>query len=218
MDGFGRRLRATRAFAAERGWTFAASGHASGQDEGALLERLRGEPFHPPERPPDAFPYPVLGRHRHRLSDVMRGAYRDRSAIVFAYTREQEILDDGFGRRGRENSWHWIAALLDLPAPVPRLQVTPRTPVAPARPGVTIGDPRLDERFHVHTDDPAWAGRALRDLATVLLDGPARAWRISGTSILTWTWARPAPGIPLDQVDATLDRLAMIAGRLVPPA
>ncbi|GAB2821799.1 hypothetical protein GCM10027176_27660 [Actinoallomurus bryophytorum] len=210
MNGFGRRLRATRAFAAERGWTFA----ASGKEEGALLDRLRGEPFHLPERAPDAFPYPVLGRHRHRLSDVMRGVYRDRSAIVFAYTREQEILDDGFGRRGRENSRHWIAALLDLPAPVPRVQVTPRTPVPLARPGVTIGDPRVDERFHVDAGDPVWADRALGDLAPVLLDGPARAWRVSGTSILTWTRAPSAPGIPLDQVDAALDRLATIAGRL----
>jgi hypothetical protein len=211
MDGFARRLRATRAFAAERGWTFA----ASGREEDALLDQLRGEPFHLPERPPDAFPYPVLGRHRHRLSEVMRGAYRDRSAVVFAYTREQEILDDGFGRRGRENSGHWVAALLDLPAPVPRLQVTPRTPVPPARPGVTIGDPRVDGRFHVHADDPAWAGGALRDLAAVLLDGPALAWRISGTAILTWAPALLTPGVPLDQVDATLDRLATIAGRLV---
>jgi hypothetical protein len=214
MNGFGRRLRATRAFAAERGWTFG----VSGKEERALLERLRGEPFDLPERVPDAFPYPVLGRHRHRLSDVMRGAYRDRSAVVFAYTREQEVLDDGFGRRGRDSSCHWIAALLDLPAPVPRLQVTPRTPVPPVRPGVTIGDPRVDERFHVHADDPAWAGRALRDLAPDLLDEPARAWRISGTSILTWTWARSAPGVPLDQVDAALDRLATIAGRLMPSA
>ncbi|GLY91427.1 hypothetical protein [Actinoallomurus iriomotensis] len=212
MDGFGRRLRATRTFAAERGWTLA----ASGADEGVLLDQLRGEPFHPPEAPPDAFPYPVPGRHRHRLSDVMRGAYRDRSAVVFAYTREQEILDDGFGRRGWEHSRHWIAALLDLPAPVPRLQVTPRTAMLPARPGVTIGDPRVDERFHVHTDDPAWAGGALRGLTPTLLDGPA--WRISGTAILTWTWAGPAPGVPLDQVDAALERLAAIAGRLVPPA
>jgi hypothetical protein len=214
MNGFGRRLRATRTFAAERGWAFG----VSGKEESALLEHLRGEPFHLPERAPDAFPYPVLGRHRHRLSDVMRGAYRDRSAVVFAYTREQEILDDSFGRRGWENSRHWIAALLDLPAPVPRLQVTPRTPVPPAQPGVTIGDPRVDERFHVHADDPTWAGRAFRDLAPVLLDGPARAWRISGTSILTWTWAQPTPGIPLDQIDAALDRLATIAGRLMPPA
>jgi hypothetical protein len=214
MNGFGRRLRATRTFAAERGWTFAVSGNK----ESALLEQLRGEPFHLPERAPDTFPYPVLGRHRHRLSDVMRGAYRDWSAVVFAYTREQEILDDGFGRRGRENSRHWIAALLDLPAPVPRVQVTPRTRVPLAQPGVTIGDPRVDERFHVHADDPVWAGRALRDLAVVLLDGPARAWRISGTSILTWTWARPTSGLPLDQVDAALDRLVTIAGRLTPPA
>jgi hypothetical protein len=214
MNGFGRRLRATRTFAAERGWTFAVSGNK----ESALLEQLRGEPFHLPERAPDTFPYPVLGRHRHRLSDVMRGAYRDWSAVVFAYTREQEILDDGFGRRGRENSRHWIAALLDLPAPVPRVQVTPRTPVPPARPGVTIGDPRVDERFHVHADDPEWAGRALRDAAPVLLDGPATAWRISGTSILTWAWAGSTPGIPLDQVDAALDRLVTIAGRLTPPA
>jgi hypothetical protein len=214
MDGFGRRLRATRAFAAERGWAFA----VSGKEESALLERLRGEPFHPPERAADAFPYPLLGRHRHRLSDVMRGAYRDRSAVVFAYTREQEILDDGFGRRGRENARHWIAALLDLPAPVPRLQVTPRTPVLPEQPGVTIGDPRVDDRFHVHTDDPAWAARVLSDLAPVLLDGPDRAWRISGTSIVTWTLPRLVPGIPLGQVDAALDRLATIAGHLVPPA
>jgi hypothetical protein len=180
MKGFGGRFRAIRAFAAERGWTFA----ASGDEESALLDQLRGEPFHVPEPPPGAFPYPVLGRLRHRLSNVMRGAYRDRSAVVFAYTREQEILDDSFGRHGREISSYWIAALLDLPAPVPCLQVTPRTPVQPVQLGVTIGDPRVDERFHVHTDDPAWAASALRDLAPVLLDGPAEAWRISGTSIV----------------------------------
>jgi hypothetical protein len=86
MNGFGRRLRATRAFAAGRGWTFT----ISGREESALLEQLRGEPFHLPERAPDGFPYPVLGPQRHRLSDVMRGAYRDRSAVVFAYTREQD--------------------------------------------------------------------------------------------------------------------------------
>lgn len=214
MDDFGSKLRAARTFAAERGWTFA----VSGKKEGTLLEQLCGEPFHEPERAPDAFPYPVLGRPQHRLSDVMRGVYRDRSAVVFAYKREQEILDDSFGRRGWENSHYWIAALLDLPAPVSRLQVTPRTPVLPAQPGVTIGDPRVDERFYVHADDPVWAARALRDLAPVLLDGPARAWRISDTSIVTWTWAQRMPGIPLDQVDAALDRLATIAGRLMPPA
>ncbi|WP_344056657.1 hypothetical protein [Microbispora corallina] len=203
-----------RAFAAERGWTFA----LSGEKEGALLEQLHGEPFHLPEPTTDAFPYPVLGRHRHRLSDVMHGGFRDRSAVVFTYTREQEILDDGFGRRGRENSCHWIAALLDLPAPVPLLQVTPRTPAPAAYPGVTTGDPRVDERFHVHAADAAWAARALRDLAPALLDRPARAWRISSTSILTWTWIPPTPGIPLDQVDAALDHLATVAGCLMPSA
>ncbi|GAB3962000.1 hypothetical protein GCM10029978_016080 [Actinoallomurus acanthiterrae] len=200
-----------RTFAAERGWTCG----ISRKEESALLEQLRGEPFHPPERAPDAFPYPVFGRHRHRLWNVMRGAYRDRSAVVFGYRREQEILDDSFGRRGWENSSYWIAALLDLPAPVPRLQLTPRTSVPPERPGVETGDPRVDGRFHVHTDDPTWAGGALRELAPVLLDGPAQAWRISGTSILTWN---RADGIPLGHVDATLDRLSTIAGRLAPPA
>jgi hypothetical protein len=104
-------LRATRAFAAARGWTFTGS-MRSEDEKRALLERLQGEPFHPPE--PKPTPYPVLGRHEHRLSDVMRGAYRRRSAVVFAYTRRQEVLDGSFGRRGWEDQHHWIAALLDL--------------------------------------------------------------------------------------------------------
>jgi hypothetical protein len=142
----------------------------------------------------------------------MRGAHGAQSAVVFAYTRRQEVLDDGFGRHGWENQSHWIAALLDLPAPGARLQITPRTPVPPAEPGVTVGVRRVDEHFHIHTDDPDWAAGVLRDLAPVLLTEPHRSWRISGTSGLTWT-RLPASGVPLDAVDGTLERLSAIAGR-----
>jgi hypothetical protein len=210
MKDYGRKLRATSEFTAARGWTLVNS-IRSDVEQRALLEQLHGEPFHPAERAPDSFPYPVLGRHEHRLSAVMRGRYRGWSVVVFAYTRPQEVLDDSFGRRGWENPNYWIAALLDLPTPVTRLQVTPRTPVPPERPGVAVGEPRIDERFHVDTDDPVGPARALRHLAPVLLGDPVRPWRISGTSILTWTY-QSVSGIPLDQVDATLDRLSVIAG------
>jgi hypothetical protein len=211
MKDYGRKLRATGEFAAERGWTLLSS-MRSDAEQRTLLEQLHGEPFHPPERSPDSYPYPVLGRHEHLLSNVMRGTYRGRSAVVFAYTRRQEVLDDSFGRRGWESSTYWIAALLDLPVPVTRLQVTPRTPVVPEHPGITVGDPRIDEHFHVHSPDPLWAARELRAVDPVLLNGPGRAWRISGTSILTWTWTyQSASGIPLDQVDAALERLSAIA-------
>jgi hypothetical protein len=214
MKDYGRKLRATREFAAARGWTLTAS-MRSDAERRALLEQLHGEPFHPAERNPDSFPYPVLGDHRHLLSDVMRGTYRQRSVVVFAYTREQEVLDDSFGRRGWENSKYWVAALLDLPTPITPLQVTPRTPVPPEQPGVAVGDPRIDERFHVHTRDPIWAARVLRDLAPVLLNDPGRQWRISGTSILTWTY-QSMSSIPLDQVDAALEQLSVIAEHLTP--
>lgn len=155
----------------------------------------------------------MLGRHEHLLSNVMRGAYRGQSAVVFAYTRRQEVLDDSFGRRGWESPSYWIAALLDLPTPITQLQVTPRTPVLPGQPGVAIGDPRIDEHFHVHPRDPLWAARALRDLAPVLLNDPDRRWRIFGTSILTWTH-QSVSGIPLDQVSGTLEQLSVIAEHL----
>ncbi|WP_345353758.1 hypothetical protein [Actinoallomurus liliacearum] len=204
--------RAIREFAAARGWTLT----TSPEEHRAILERLHGEPFHP--EPPEPSPYLVLGRRRHRLSLVMRGAHHGGSAVVFLYTAEQEVLDDGFGRRGRELSAYWVAALLDLPVRVPRLQVTPRTAVRPPRPGIATADPRVDERFHVHTDDPAWASRVTRALAPILLDGEGRPWRVSGTTILTWehvlTWP---PGIPLGRVDAALDELTRITGRLSPP-
>jgi hypothetical protein len=116
MRDYGGRLRATREFAAARGWTLLHSARSDAEQR-ALLEQLHGEPFHPPERAPDAFPYPVLGRCEHRLSNVMRGTYRGRPVVVFAYARRQEVLDDSFGRRGWESSHYWIAALLDLPVP-----------------------------------------------------------------------------------------------------
>jgi hypothetical protein len=211
MKDYGGKLRATKEFAAARGWTLT-NAPRSDAEQRELLQQLHGEPFHPAERDPGSFPYPVLGRHRHLLSNVMRGSYRQWSAVVFAYARRQEVLDDGFGRRGWENGTYWIAALLDLPAPVTHLQVTPHTP---AQPGVAIGDPRLDERFHVHTGDRAWAATVLRDLAPVLLDDPGRQWRISGTSILTWTY-RTTAGVPLDHVDAALERLSVIAEHCTP--
>ncbi|MEV5748454.1 hypothetical protein AB0L00_11610 [Actinoallomurus sp. NPDC052308] len=205
--------RAIREFAAARGWAFT----TSPEEHEAILERLHGEPFHP--EPPEPSPYLVLGRRRHRLSQVMRGAHHGGAAVVFLYTAEQEILDDGFGRRGRELSTYWVAALVDLPVRVPRLQVAPHTTVRPPRPGIATADPRVDERFHVHTDDPTWASRATRELAPILLDGPHRAWRISGTSILTWEHVLTRPlGIPLGRVDEALDELTLIAARLLPPA
>ncbi|MCO5975027.1 hypothetical protein [Actinoallomurus soli] len=211
--GFMRDHRAIREFAAAHGWTFT----TSPEDHEAILERLRGEPFHP--EPPEPSPYLVLGRRRHRLSPVMRGACDGGSAVVFLYTAEQEILDDGFGRRGRETSAYWGAALVDLPVRVPRLQLTPRTAVRPSRPGIATAAPRVAERFHVHTDDPVWAARVTRELAPIKLDGGGRAWRISGTTILTWEHALTGPPrIPLDRVDAALAELALIAGRLSPPA
>ncbi|WP_433463510.1 hypothetical protein [Spirillospora sp. CA-128828] len=205
-------VRAVREFAEARGWTLI----TSAEEHRALLERLHGEPFHP--QLPEPTPYYVPGRRRHRLFHVMRGAHRAGSAVVFLYTAEQEILDDGFGRRGRESSSYWIAALVDLPARVPRLQLTPRTAMLPPRPGITTADPRIDERFHVHTADPAWASWAVSALAPMLLQGTGRAWRASGTSIVTWEWirARP-PGIPLDRVDTTLDELAGIADGISRP-
>jgi hypothetical protein len=204
MKDYGRKLRATREFAAARGWTLSA------HPDPALLDQLHGEPFHPAE--PNPYPK-VLGRHEHLLSNMLRGAYRGQSAVVFAYTRRQEVLDDSFGRRGWESSSHWIAALLDLPTSIPELQVTPRTAARP--PGVAIGDPRIDEHFHVHAGDPLRAAGALRDLTPVLLNAPDRRWRISGTSILTWTH-QSVPGIPLDQVDGALEQLSAIAERLRP--
>jgi hypothetical protein len=60
-----------------------------------------------------------------------------------------------------------------------------------------------------------WAATALRDLAPVLLNDPGRSWRISGTSILTWT-RQSVSGIPLDQVDAALEQLSVIAGHFTP--
>ncbi|MER6808744.1 hypothetical protein ABT299_05650 [Spirillospora sp. NPDC000708] len=213
MEGFGARYRTTRAFAAKRGWSF----NVSGKGEDGLVEQLRGEPFHMAERSRDAFPYPVLGRLRHRLSDVMRGAYRGRSATVFVYTREQEILDDSFGRRGRENSRYWVAALLDLPTPLPRLQVTPRTPASPTLPTIAVGDAYVDERFYVHSDQPSWAAGVLRDITSLILSQPAWSWRISRVSAITWTRATPMGGFPLDQVDTALDRLTAIVGGLTPP-
>jgi hypothetical protein len=168
MREYGRRLRATREFAAARGWTLLNRARSDAERQ-ALLEQLHGEPFHPPERAPDAFPYPVLGRCEHRLSDVMRGTYRGRNVVVFAYTRRQEVLDDSFGRRGWESSRYWIAALLDLP-----------------------------------------------DLTPMPMEDSGRRWRISGTSLLTWTH-QPVPGIPLDQVDPALERLSVIAEHFTAP-
>jgi hypothetical protein len=50
----------------------------------------------------------------------------------------------------------------------------------------------------------------LRDLAPALLYDPARPWRVSGTSLLTWTY-QSVLGVPLDQVDAALEHLSAIA-------
>lgn len=202
--------RATVRFAKVRGWDFT----ASAREHRTFLDELRGEPFH--EDGQNSTPYVAYGECRHRLSDLMRGTHCGRSAVVFAYTREQEILDDSFGRRGREISHYWVAALTDLPSPVPRLQVSPRTARPSAQPGIVIGDQRVNERFHVHADDPAWAVGVLSDLASILVRSSGRAWRASGTAILTWQWLQgPLPSIPLDQVDAALDELSVITERLI---
>jgi hypothetical protein len=50
----------------------------------------------------------------------------------------------------------------------------------------------------------------LRDLALALLDDPARPWRVSGTSLRTWTY-QSVLGVPFDQVDAALEHLSAIA-------
>jgi hypothetical protein len=69
---YGRRLGASKEFAAARGWTLT-SWMRSDAEQRSLLDQMPGEPFHPPERDPGAFPYPVLGGHRHQLSGVMLG-------------------------------------------------------------------------------------------------------------------------------------------------
>jgi hypothetical protein len=183
-------------FAAARGWTFDVS-------DRSLVETFRGEPFHPEQTA--------------TLHNLLGGPYRDGSAVVFRYT-QTVIIDDGFGRRGPANLSTWIAALLHMRTPVTRLDVTLHDPYRPTEedpfdPDVVVGDPRIDERFRIRSDDPRWAARVLSGpLAEVLLADPVRPFRISGTSALTWDHVRA--GLPMDEIDATLDRLYTIAGHL----
>jgi|tagenome__1003787_1003787.scaffolds.fasta_scaffold20979796_4 hypothetical protein len=183
-------------FAAARGWRFDVS-------DRSLVETFRGEPFHPEQTA--------------TLHHLLGGPYRDVSAVVFRYT-QTVIVDDGFGRRGPVGLSTWIAALLHMRTPVTRLDVTLRDPYRPAEedpsdPEVVVGDPRIDEPFRIHSDDPRWAERVLSGpSAQMLLADPVRPFRISGTSALTWDGVRD--GLPLDEIDVTLDRLYAVARHL----
>ena len=174
------------AFAAERGWSY------TPRDD-SWVDRFAGEPF---------------GRgSSRRASHVLRGSYGGREAVVFDY---RYVTSSGAGQAQTTQTHRFSVCALQLPVPLPRLELTGENVLTRLAGALGIDDVELESedfnrRYRVRADDRRFAYDVLHPRAMEqLLALPTLNLRLSGADAVLWdrgTWA-------LEDVP---DRLAVLA-------
>lgn len=186
-----KRQEAISAWALARGWRRV-------PEDRSLATRWRGRPFGTGDR--------------RRISETVEGTFRGRPARSFAYSYETRTTNAKGETETTTHRFHVV--VMDLPAFLPDLEVTPET--VTSRLATAFGSHDLDvesaefnTRFASRATDLAVAHAILhpRLVERLLAEPAAPPWRIEGTSILTWSVGHTS----VDRLDRRIALLAAIA-------
>ena len=175
-------------FAHERGWTYDAR-------DPSLVRCFRGEPF---------------GRgSRRQATNVLRGTYDGREAVVFDYRFVTQAHD---GQQPVQQTHRFTVVALRLPVALPRLELTAGTPLtrladAIAGPDLELESEDFNRRYRVRADDRRLAYEVLHPRAVEqLLAAPTLNLRLDGADALLWERGTTS----LEDVPARLSVLARL--------
>lgn len=163
----------------------------------SLVSRWRGSPF-------------GTGDNR-KVADVVAGTFQGRRLMSFAYSYETSSTDSDGRRSTTTHTFHVVT--LELPAFLPDLEVTPesigsRIASAFGRTDLDVESDEFNKRFAVRAADLAVGHAILHPrLVERLLREDRVAWRIEGTTVLTWSAGRT----DLQRLDARIALLVAIA-------
>ncbi|UJP40093.1 DUF3137 domain-containing protein [Cellulomonas palmilytica] len=173
-----------------RGWT-------RQPDDRSLVSRWRGSPF-------------GTGDNR-KVCDTVAGRFQQHELMSFVYSYETSSTDSDGKRSTTTHTFHVVT--LQLPAFLPDLEVTPesvgsRLATAFGKTDLDVESAEFNKRYAVRATDLAVGHAILHPrLVERLLRENRVAWRIEGTTLLTW-----APGrTDLQRFDARIALLAAIA-------
>jgi len=163
----------------------------------SLVSRWRGTPF-------------GTGDNR-KVADVVAGSFQGYDLLSFVYSYETSSTDSDGSRSTTTHTFHLVT--LQLPAFLPDLEVTPesvgsRLATAFGKVDLDVESDEFNKRFVVRATDLA-VGHAIlhpRLVERLLREGRV-AWRIEGTTLLTWASGRTN----LQRLDARIALLAAIA-------
>jgi hypothetical protein len=187
-----RRKRALTAMAAVRQWELA-------KNDRQLPGTFGGQPF--------------AAGHGRIARIVLRGRHNGRAILVIDYEYKTP------GSDGDDTHRHWAACVDDLPAPLPALEVVPRTRlrrltagsgsgVLRGAPEFLTGDPGFDQRYVVTTASHQLAADVLdAKVLRLIASWPDFAWRIEGNRLLTWGKGTVKP----EWVQTSLNMLVALA-------
>ena len=165
-----------QAFALSSGWTYVAR-------DDSWCERFQGSPF-------------GQGDSR-KAANIMTGAYERSPMIAFDYSYETTSTDS---KGGRSKTTHRFAiCALQLPAPLPGLELSPENALSRLAGHLGFGDVELESEdfnrhYRVGARDPKFAYDVLnpRTMAA-LLARPALHMRLSGIDAVCWESGRLQP-------------------------
>jgi Protein of unknown function (DUF3137) len=140
------------------------------------------------------------GDHR-KAANVISGAVASKPFVTFDYSYQTHSSD---GKGGRSTTTHrYVVTSLQLPAPLPQLQVTPENVMTRLGNAFGLDDIELESedfnrRFRVHAGDRKFACDVLTPRTMeLLLSRPVLSWRIDGADILAWQDGRLSPAVAL---------------------
>src|SRR4051794_14638342 len=161
----------------------ASSGYTFTVEDDSWVDRWSGAPF-------------GQGDHR-RARNVVTGRMGDQPFGAFDYSYETHSND---GKGNRTTTTHrYVVTSFQLPAALPRLQVTPegffgRIGNALGLDDIELESEDFNRRFRVHSNDRKFASDVLSPRTMqALLARPDMSWRIEGVDILTWQTGRLTP-------------------------
>ncbi|MEY9929462.1 hypothetical protein ABH926_004102 [Catenulispora sp. GP43] len=140
---------------------------------------------------PESFGGPPFTEGHGRVARiVLRGHHNGRAILVIDYEYKTP------GSDGDDTHHYWAACVDDLPAPLPALEVVPRTGrknqiggpgLLSGAPQFVRGDPAFDQRYLVTTASPEFAADLLDPkVLRLIASWPDFCWRIERDRLLTW--------------------------------
>lgn len=163
----------------------------------SLASRWRGSPF-------------GTGDNRN-VKDVLSGSFQSHALTSFVYSYETSSTDSDGKRTTTTHTFHVVT--LALPGFLPDLEVAPesigsRLATAFGKVDLDVESAEFNKRYVVRATDLAVGHAILHPrLIERLLRDDRVAWRIEGTTVLTWSPGRT----DLQRLDARIALLAAIA-------